>query len=69
MEFLELAKSRYSVRKFDARPVEEEVLQKILEAGRVAPTAKNMQPQKIYVLESPEAVASIREITTMALLA
>lgn len=66
MEFLELAKSRYSVRKFDPRPVEEEKLQKILEAGRVAPTAKNMQPQRIYVLESPEAVSAIREITTMA---
>lgn len=66
MEFLELAKRRYSVRKFDPRPVEEEKLQMILEAGRVAPTAKNMQPQKIYVLESPEAIAAIREITTMA---
>ena len=60
MEFLELAKSRYSVRKFDPRPVEEEKLQKILESGRVAPTAKNMQPQKIYVLESPEAIAAIQ---------
>ena len=39
MEFLELAKRRYSVRKFDPRPVEEEKLQKVLEAGRVAPTA------------------------------
>lgn len=66
MDFLELAKGRYSVRKFDPRPVEEEKLQKILEAGRVAPTAKNMQPQRIYVLESPEAISAIREITTMA---
>lgn len=66
MEFLELAKSRYSVRKFDPRPIEEEKLQQILEAGRAAPTAKNMQPQRIYVLESPEAVSAIREITPMA---
>lgn len=66
MEFLELAKSRYSVRKFDPRPVEKETLQKILEAGRAAPTAKNLQPQRVYVLESPEAIAAIREITTMA---
>ena len=66
MEFLELAKRRYSVRKFDPRPVEEEKLQMILEAGRVAPTAKNMQPQKIYVLESAEAIEKIRGITRCA---
>ena len=66
MELFELAKARYSVRKFADKPVEEEKLQKVLAAGACAPTAKNQQPQKIYVLESPEAIAAIREITTMA---
>lgn len=52
MEFLELAKARYSVRSFKPQAIEEEKLQLILEAGRVAPTACNNQPQKIYVVKS-----------------
>ncbi|MBP3798732.1 MAG: nitroreductase family protein [Ruminococcus sp.] len=39
MDFLELAKNRYSERYFDQRPIEQEKLDKILEAGRVVPTA------------------------------
>ena len=66
MEFLELAKARYSVRKFADKPVEEEKLQKVLEAGACAPTAKNLQPQHIYVLKSEDAVAKMREITRCA---
>ncbi len=50
MSFLELAKKRFSVRKYEARPVEEEKLFKILEAGRVAPTAVNLQPQRLIVV-------------------
>jgi nitroreductase len=41
MVFLDLAKSRYSERSFDQRPVEQEKLDKILEAGQVVPTACN----------------------------
>ena len=66
MELLELAKARYSVRKFADKPVEEEKLQKVLAAGACAPTAKNQQPQKIYVLESAEAIEKIRGITRCA---
>ena len=55
MSFLELAKARYSVRSFQDRPIEEEHLNLILEAGRVAPTACNFQPQRIYVARSAEA--------------
>ena len=55
MSFLELAKARYSVRSFQDRPIDEEHLNLILEAGRVAPTACNFQPQKIYVAKSVEA--------------
>lgn len=51
MSFENLAKQRYSVRKFDSRPIEREKLAKILEAGRVAPTACNFQPQRILVVE------------------
>ena len=66
MELFELAKARYSVRKFADKPVEEEKLQKVLAAGALAPTAKNQQPQKIYVLESAEAIEKIRGITRCA---
>lgn len=60
--FSDLAKARFSVRKFDGRPVPKRKLQKILEAGRVAPTAKNNQPQKVYVLESKEAIEKINSV-------
>ena len=55
MEFMELAKSRYSVRSFSAKKIEDEKLNKILEAARISPTAANQQPQKIYVLQSEQA--------------
>ena len=60
MTFLELAKDRYSERFFDSRPVEEEKLQQILEAGRLAPTACNYQPQRFFVIRSEEALEKAR---------
>ena len=45
MDFIELSKKRYSVRKFSDKKVEQSKLDLILEAGRVAPTAVNYQPQ------------------------
>ena len=63
MNFFELAKKRYSVRKFDSRPVEPELLDQILEAGRIAPTAKNNQPQRIYVVKSEEGLQKIDALT------
>lgn len=54
MSFLELAKDRYSMRKFSDKPVEQDKLDLILEAGRIAPTAHNSQPQRILVLNTPE---------------
>ena len=56
MNFLDLAKSRYSERSFADTPIEEEKLYKILEAGRIAPTACNNQPQRFYVLKSADAL-------------
>lgn len=61
MEFLELAKKRYSVRQYLDKPVEEEKLQKVLEVGRVAPTGANRQPQRILVVQSKEARAKVDE--------
>lgn len=56
MDFQELATARYSLRKFDPRPVEQEKLDMILEAGRNAPTAHNLQPQRFFVLRTAEAL-------------
>ncbi|MCI9332280.1 MAG: nitroreductase [Oscillibacter sp.] len=56
MDFQTLAATRYSLRKFDARPVEPEKLALILEAGRNGPSAHNNQPQRIFVLQSPQAL-------------
>ena len=62
MTFQELAHERYSVRSFQDRPIAEEHLNLILEAGRVAPTACNFQPQKIYVAKSAEARAKLASV-------
>ena len=56
MEFMKLAAQRYSVRKFSDAPIEPEKLSAVLDAGNIAPTAKNLQPQRIYVLNSAEAL-------------
>ncbi len=50
MEFQELIRRRYSVRDYLPDPVSEEALARILEAGRLAPTAANRQPFRIVVL-------------------
>ncbi len=54
MSFLDLAKKRYSCRAYSDRKVEKEKLDMILEAGRVAPTAKNLQPQRLIVVQEKE---------------
>lgn len=59
MELLEIAKKRYSVRSYQARKVEEDKLLKILEAGRVAPTAANLQPQRLIVVQKEEGLSKI----------
>ena len=64
MSFLDLAKERYSCRKLSAQPVEEEKLQKILEAGNLAPTAVNKQPFHIWVLKSEEAMQKVSQTTS-----
>ena len=59
MDFLTLAKERYSVRKLSDKPVEQDKIEKIIEAGVVAPTACNLQPFKIWVMQSPKALDKV----------
>ena len=54
MSFAQLCQERYSVRKYDSRPIEPEKLEMILNAGRLAPTAKNFQPQRILVVQGED---------------
>ncbi|MCD8369430.1 MAG: nitroreductase family protein [Clostridiales bacterium] len=63
MEFAEVIRNRYSCKKFDGRPVAKEQLVAILEAGSLAPTAKNLQEQHIYVVQSAEGLAKVDELT------
>lgn len=61
--FLSLAKERYSCRAFKDTPLTEAQIGSILEAARLAPSAKNQQPVHVWVLKSPEALAKIAKTT------
>lgn len=61
MSFLELAKKRCSVRSYQDRPVEEDKLMQVLEAGRVAPSAVNFQPWFFVVLREEEQRKKVAE--------
>lgn len=63
MDFIKLAKDRYSLKSYDGRNVEKDKLDVILEAAKLAPTAKNLQNNLIYVAESKEALAKVDELT------
>ena len=63
MEFKEVIKARYSCKKYGDRKVAPEKIQAILEAGRLAPTAKNLQEQHVYVIQSAEGLSKIDEVT------
>lgn len=63
MEFEKVIKDRKATRKFSSKEVEQDKLDKILEAGRIAPTAKNIQPFKIYVVKSEEGLKKIDKAT------
>lgn len=59
MQVLDLMKRRCSVRQFEDRPIEQEKLQYVLEAARVAPTACNLQPFHFVILRDPQQIAQI----------
>ena len=61
MDFLQLAKKRFSARKYLSKPVEREKLELILEAGRVAPTACNRQPFKLMVIQTEEGLERLKK--------
>ena len=64
MDFITLAaEKRYSCRSFEQRPIEKDDMDKILEAGRVAPTAGNFQPQRVIAINTPEGMKKLAQCT------
>lgn len=63
MNFLELAQNRYSERYFSDKKIEQGKLDKILEAGRVVPTACNYQPQRFYLIRSVDGLEKLKTVT------
>ncbi len=63
MEFLNLIKERYSVRQFEDQHLTESEISKILNAGHLAPTGCNIQPQRILVLNTDQAISKLKNCT------
>jgi len=59
MKFIELAKQRVSIRSYTSEPVSDESLNEVLEAGRLAPTACNLQPFQFVVVREKENLAAL----------
>ncbi len=62
MNFLELAQKRYSVRAYRPDPVEDDKLQRVLEAARLAPTAANRQPFRLLVVHTARRTEELSRI-------
>jgi len=63
MEFNDVLNRRYSCRAFAAQGVEQEKVERILEAGRMAPTAVNKQPVHIWAMSNPATLEAIKGVT------
>ena len=63
MEFNTVLQRRYSCRAFFPKPVEQEKVDRILEAGRIAPTAVNKQPVHVWAVSNPETLEAIKGVT------
>ena len=63
MEFEKLIAERYSVRKFRDEKLSKEDVEKILNAGHLAPTGCNYQPQRVLVLNTDESMEKLRSCT------
>jgi nitroreductase len=61
MEILNAIKKRYSCRKYESKPIEQEKLDTVLEAARLAPSAKNIQDWRFVVSTAPEVKSKLAE--------
>jgi len=62
MEFFELITKRYSVRSYTSTPIEDEKLQRVLEAARMAPSAANRQPLQMIVIHTEGREEALKRI-------
>ena len=65
-DFLKLAEERYSVRKYSERPIEDEKLEKILDAARQAPSGGNNQTNHFLVIQNKAVLQRLIEMTEAA---
>ena len=63
MDFTTLIQNRYSCRAFATMPVEQEKVDRVLEAGRIAPTAVNRQPVHVWAVSDPGVLEAIKGVT------
>jgi nitroreductase len=68
INMLEVIVSRQSDRKYSDKPVEKEKLDRIIEAGRMAPSACNAQPWKFIVVSDPEIIIKLAEAASAKLI-
>lgn len=61
MDFIELAKQRCTTRGFTNKQIAKDHLDRILSAGRVAPTASNKQPQRIIVVQQQDNILKVQK--------
>ena len=61
-DILDVVTSRRSIRRFTSDPVPDELVDKILEAARWAPSGENEQPWKLIVVRDPETRNKIGQI-------
>lgn len=67
LHFHELAEKRYSVRKYLDRPVERELIERAVEAARLAPSACNSQPWHFVIVDDPVKVKDLAKATFLPL--
>ncbi len=63
MEFEKLITERFSVRSFKQEHLPQNIIDKILEAGHIAPTGCNNQPQRILVLNTDDSINKLKNCT------
>ena len=67
-KMLELIKNRQSDRKYSDKPIEKDKLERIIEAGRLAPSACNAQPWKFIIVTEPDLLGKLSEASSAKLL-
>ena len=61
--FLKLSESRFSIREYSQKPIEQEKINSLLRVAQLSPTAANKQPQKIYIITKEEDKEKLKTVT------